>query len=98
MKELPRQSVYRIEISPASDRDLEKLKGRIRRQDFERLRDAVRSLAEEPRPQGVRKVKGAERAYRIRVGSYRVVYEVYDSDNLVLIMQVALRSETTYRQ
>jgi len=90
--------VYRIEISPAADRDLEKLKGRIRRQDFERLRVAVSGLAGEPRPQGVRKIKGTEKAYRIRVGSYRVVYEVYDSDNLILILQVARRSETTYRQ
>ena len=90
--------MYRIEISPAADRDLEKLKSRIRRQDFERLRDAIGSLADEPRPQGVRKIKGAERAYRIRVGSYRVVYDVYDNDNLVLILQIARRSETTYRQ
>ena len=90
--------MYRIEISPAADRDLEKLKGRIRRQDFERLRDAIGSLADEPRPQGVRKIKGAERAYRIRVGSYRVVYDIYDNDNLVLILQVVRRSETTYRQ
>jgi len=90
--------VYRIEVSPAADRDLEKFRGRIRRQDFERLRDVVSSLAEEPRPQGVRKIKGAEKAYRIRVGNYRVVYEVYDSDSLILILQVARRSETTYRQ
>jgi mRNA interferase RelE/StbE len=90
--------VYRVEISPAADRDLEKLKGRIRMQDFEQLRNAVRSLAENPRPQGVRKIRGAEKAYRIRVGNYRVVYNVYDSDNLVLILQVARRSETTYRQ
>jgi len=90
--------VYRLEVSPAADRDLEKLKDRIRRQDFERLRDAVRGQSEEPRPQGVRKIKGVERAYRIRVGNYRVVYEVYDSDKLVLILQVVRRSETTYRQ
>ena len=90
--------MYRIEIAPAADRDLEKLKGRIRRQDFERLRDAIGSLADEPRPQGVRKIKGAEKAYRIRVGSYRVVYDVYDNNNLVLILQVVRRSETTYRQ
>ena len=90
--------MYRIEISPAADRDLQKLKGRIRRLDFERLRDAVGSLAEEPRPHGVRKIKGAEKAYRIRVGSYRVVYEVYDNDSLILILQVARRSETTYHQ
>jgi len=90
--------VYRLEVSPAADRDLEKLKGRIRRQDFERLRDSIGSLADEPRPQGVRKIKGAEKAYRIRVGSYRVVYEVCDSDSSILILQVARRSETTYRQ
>jgi len=88
--------VYRLEVSPAADRDLEKLKGRIRRQDFERLRDSIGSLADEP--QGVRKIKGAEKAYRIRVGSYRVVYEVCDSDSSILILQVARRSETTYRQ
>ena len=90
--------MYRIEIAPAADRDLEKLKGRIRRQDFKRLRDAVGNLADEPRPQGVRKIKGADKAYRIRVGSYRVVYEVYDNDSLILILQVARRSEITYRQ
>ena len=90
--------MYRLEVSPTADRDLEKLKGRIIRQDFECLRDAVRGLAEEPRPHGVRKIKGEERTYRIRVGSYRVVYEVYDNDNLVLILQVARRSETTYHQ
>lgn len=89
--------MYRVEISPAADRDLEKLKGRIRMQDFERLRNAIRSLAENPRQQRVRKIKGTEKAYRIRAGNYRVVHDVYDSDNLVLILQFARRSETTYR-
>jgi mRNA interferase RelE/StbE len=90
--------MYRLEVSPAADRDLEKLKGQIRRQDFERLRDTVGGLSEEPRPQGVRKIKGEERAYRIRIGNYRVVNEVYDNDKLVLILQVVRRSETTYRR
>jgi len=39
--------VYRVEVSPAADRDLAKLQGRIIRQDFARLRDAVRELAKE---------------------------------------------------
>jgi mRNA interferase RelE/StbE len=90
--------VYRVEVSPAADRDLEKLKSRIHRQDFERLRNSIRSLAGKPRPRGVRKIRGAEKAYRIRVGNYRVVYDVYDGDKLVLILQVARRSDTTYRQ
>ena len=90
--------MYRLEVSPAADRDLEKLKGRIKRHDFDRLRTAISGLAEEPRPQGVRKIKGTERAYRIKTGNYRVVYEVYDNENLGLILQVVRRSETTYRQ
>lgn len=89
--------MYKIKVSPAADRDLDKLKDRIRRQDFERLRYAVRGLAKEPRPSGVRKIKGADKAYRIRVGSYRVVYEIYDNENLVLLLQITRRSETTYR-
>ena len=67
-------------------------------QDFERLRNAIRSLAGEPRPQEVRKIRGTEKVYRIRVGNCRVVYDVYDTDNLVLILQAARRSEITYRQ
>ena len=90
--------MYRIEVAPAAERDIEKLIVRIKRKDFERIRDAITNLIQEPRPQGVRKIKGAEKAYRIRVGRYRVVYEVYDNDNLVLILLVTRRSETTYRQ
>ncbi len=89
--------MYRLEVSLAADRDLDRLKPRIRRQDFERLRTAIKGLADEPRPHGVRKIKGAERAYRIKVGGYRVIYEIYDDENLVLLLQVARRTETTYR-
>ncbi|OGN91526.1 MAG: hypothetical protein A2Z75_07620 [Chloroflexi bacterium RBG_13_50_10] len=88
--------MYRLEVSPAAYRDFEKLKGRIQRHIFERLRTAIRGLASEPRPSGCRKIRGAERAYRIRAGNYRVVYEVYDKENLVLILHVGRRTETTY--
>ena len=92
-----RPTKYRLEVSPAADRDLEKLKGRIPRHDLERLSSAIRGLADEPRPHGVRKIQGTDTAYRIRVGDYRVVYELYDAQNLVLMLQVARRTETTYR-
>ena len=89
--------MYRIEVSPAADRNLERLKRRIQKYDFERLRVAIRGLANDPRPHGVRKIEGSERAYRIRVGNYRVAYEIYDDAKLVLILQLARRTETTYR-
>jgi mRNA interferase RelE/StbE len=89
--------VYRIEVSPATDRDFAKLKQRILRNDFEHLRDAVRNLAVQPRLKGVRKIRGAEMAYRIRVGSCRIIFEIYDNENLVLILRVVRWSEATYR-
>lgn len=89
--------MYRLEVSPSADRDLDRLKRRIQSHDFERLRAAIRGLADEPRPQGVRIIRGAERAFRLRVGSYRVVYEVYDNESLVLILQIVRRTEATYR-
>ncbi|HAS28258.1 MAG TPA: hypothetical protein DCR59_03675 [Dehalococcoidia bacterium] len=93
-----RQNVYRIEISPAAGRDLDKLKGRISRRDFEYLRESLNGLAQQPRPQGVRKIKGLENAYRIRVGSFRIVYDIYDDLLLILILQVSRRNEATYRR
>ncbi len=90
--------MYSIEVTPAADRDLDRLKERIGRRDFERLRVAIRGLASEPRPQGGTKLRGAEGAHRIRIGSYLVVYDVYDDRALVVILKVVRRSETTYRQ
>ncbi len=89
--------MYKLEVSPAADRDFARLEKRIQRHDFERLRVAISNLASDPRPQGVRKIKGAEHAFRVRVGSFRVVYEVFDHEKLVLILQVARRNESTYR-
>jgi mRNA interferase RelE/StbE len=90
--------VYRIEVSPAAGRDLDKLTGKINRQDFERLHEAISCLVQEPRPQSVRKIKGLENAYRIRVGSFRIVYDIYDDIVLILILQVSRRNEATYRR
>jgi len=50
---MPKSANYLIEVSPAADRDLRRLKGRIVKQDFDRLSKAVDKLAEEPRPLGV---------------------------------------------
>ncbi|MBI2303182.1 MAG: type II toxin-antitoxin system RelE/ParE family toxin [Chloroflexi bacterium] len=85
---------YRVEISPAAGRELRRLLLPVR----DRLEPVIMALAEEPRPQGVRKLQGGERAYRIRVGDYRVVYEVYDNENLVVILRVGRRTESTYRR
>ncbi|HRU06450.1 MAG TPA: type II toxin-antitoxin system RelE/ParE family toxin [Candidatus Brocadiia bacterium] len=65
---------------------------RIDRQDQDRVIDAVRALGENPRPQGCRKMSGRP-AWRIRVGSYRVIYEIHDDRLLVLVITVGHRKD-----
>ena len=89
--------MYRIEVSPSAERELHKLKVRIRKEDFELITSAIKSLRYEPRPQGVRKIKSKEELYRIRAGRYRVIYEIMDSNQLVVLLVISRRSENTYR-
>jgi hypothetical protein len=51
--------VYDIEVSPAADRDLSKLRKKITRDDLTRLISAIDSLGADPRPAGARKIVGA---------------------------------------
>ena len=58
-----------------------------------RIAAAVDSLSKEARPPGTRKLVGHERLYRIRVGSYRVIYEVDDEEHVVRVTRVRHRRE-----
>ena len=60
----------------------------------DRVIRAIRRLAEDPRPRGARKMMGEMRgAWRIRVGDYRVIYDVDDDERLVIILAVLHRRE-----
>lgn len=59
---------------------------------YERVRDSIRDLAEDQRPQGCLKLTGRE-GWRIRVGDYRVVYEIDDQKRSVTILHVGHRRE-----
>ena len=54
---------------------------------------AVEALTTEPRPHGNEKLSGAEQTHRIRVGDYRIVYEVLDGSKAVVIQRVRHRKE-----
>ncbi|TRZ49596.1 type II toxin-antitoxin system RelE/ParE family toxin [bacterium] len=87
---------YTIRVTPSAEKDIEKLKKHIQITDFHRIDTTVRLLASDPRPNGARKIRTRAAEYRMRVGKFRVVYEVDDAKKLVLILHVARRSETTY--
>jgi len=85
---------YRVELTPAAQRDLRRLPQEVQA----RLVAPILALAENPRRVGARKLRGETRTWRIRVGPYRVVYDIHDNRALVLVLKVARRSETTYKR
>jgi mRNA interferase RelE/StbE len=58
----------------------------------DRIIAAVRNLAEEPMPSGVKKLTGRE-AWRIRVGDYRIIYEIQDQALIVLVVSIGHRRD-----
>ncbi len=53
----------------------------------------LEALAVNPRPVGVTKLQGADDLYRVRIGDYRVVYEIQDGKLIVLVLRVAHRRD-----
>lgn len=58
----------------------------------ERLTKAINHLADDPRPSGCLRMTGVE-SWRIRVGDYRIVYDIEDSELIVLVVAVGHRRE-----
>jgi mRNA interferase RelE/StbE len=85
---------YRIEFAPGAARDFRKLD----RADQARLAPKIDSLRANPRPHGVETLSGAEGLLRIRVGNYRVVYQVRDDRLLVLVVRVGHRRDVYRRR
>jgi len=82
--------VYRLEATNRAQRELDKLGDEV----FDRVVASIRNLRQDPRPQGSRKLKGP--IYRIRVGDWRIIYGVFDKDQLVIVGKVSRRSKRTY--
>ena len=82
-------SPYRVEVEPAVARTLSKLSSKVR----DRILRRVQELAHDPRPVGCVKLIGLAETYRIRVGDFRVLYEVHDRLVLVVVVRVGHRKE-----
>jgi mRNA interferase RelE/StbE len=59
----------------------------------QRILDAIYRLAADPRPHGCIKLKGFDNKYRIRVGDYRVLYEIHQKIVVVLIIEISHRKD-----
>jgi mRNA interferase RelE/StbE len=85
--------MYRVRLARRAERNL----GRIRQGDpkgYRRLVAALRALSEDARPPGAQKLTAFDPpAWRLRVGEYRIVYEIREGELLILVVNVAPRGE-----
>lgn len=80
---------YNVDFVKSAVKELNKLSREIQ----QRITKEIDGLETEPRPFRVKKLSATENIYRIRSGNYRIVYEIYDKDKLVLITRIRHRSE-----
>lgn len=65
---------------------------KINEPHYSAIKKQIYSLADNPRPQGYKKLKG-RKGYRIRVGDYRVIYEIFDGILLIDVIDLGHRKE-----
>jgi mRNA interferase RelE/StbE len=81
--------VHEVLLERSAEKDLKALPAEI----FRRVIPQIRALAQNPRPPGCHKIIGSRNDWRIRIGDYRVVYEVDDKLKQVRVMRVRHRRE-----
>jgi len=84
---------YKILIKPSAVKELEA----IPEKDRQRIVYRIQGLAENPRPRGCEKLSDQDK-YRLRQGKYRILYQVYDDEVIVLVVRVGKRGEIYKRK
>ena len=79
---------YRIVIKKSAAKEIEK----IEKKDRIRIIEKIRSLARDPHPVGSKKLSGQEK-YRIRQGSYRILYQVINEELVIYVVKVGHRKD-----
>ncbi len=80
---------YIIITTKSIQKDLSNLPNEIK----EKINLKILLLSENPRPDGVTKLKSYENEYRVRVGDYRIRYEISDKDKTILLLQCKYRRD-----
>jgi len=80
---------YRLFVKRGAERDLRRLSPDV----FRRVNAAILSLAQNPRPSGVQQLVGDLTSWRIRVGDYRMLYQIDDDAREVIVVRVWYRRD-----
>lgn len=79
---------YNVLIKPSAAKELEVLP----KKEIQRIVNRIKSLAENPRPEGCEKLSSSEK-YRVRQGNYRIIYSIDDQKQSILIVKIGHRKE-----
>ncbi len=79
--------LYKIEWKKSAINELKSLPKQV----IKRVIKKVKELEKNPTPKGVKKLLGCERFYRLRVGKYRIVYEIKKGKLIIFIIKVGHR-------
>jgi mRNA interferase RelE/StbE len=85
---------YKIEITTAAYRVLKKLPAEV----AQRIGDAIDELADDPRPSGVKKLENEDDLYRVRVGDYRIIYQIQSKRLVVVVVAIGHRRDVYRRR
>lgn len=80
---------YSVLLAPSAERQLKALV----ESTLQRIVKLLKSLQHNPRPQGVKKLSGEDDLYRIREGTYRIIYTIQDKELIVLVVKIGDRKE-----
>lgn len=81
--------IYTVIIPKSAEKQL----NNIPQKERKKIIEAIKLLVDNPRPNGVKKLKGYEQTYRIRIGDYRVIYQIKDQEMLILILDSIHRKD-----
>jgi len=86
-----------VQYSVSYEATARKELGKLDRQVARRVARAITALGANPRPAACRRLVGYDELWRIRVGAYRVIYTIKDTELIVLALRIAHRNEV-YRK
>lgn len=80
--------MYEIKITNRAFKELSKVKQPY----YSKLKESILKLKSDPRPNGCKKLKGRD-AHRIRVGFFRIIYEIFDEELVIDIITIRQRKD-----
>ena len=79
---------YKLLIKPSAIKELNK----VPKKELSKITNKIQSLSKDPRPSGCEKL-AAQNAYRIRQGSYRIIYTIEDDNLIILVIKIGHRRD-----